>query len=89
MSQRGFLVAVAARIFDGQSKGMSGEENVLPFERFPNIALVKTYSTNQQVPESAGTITAMLAGRKTRAGLVNIEQDLIYDIMMAAYGWAE
>ena len=36
------------------------EEHVLPFETFPNVALVKTYNTNQQVSDSAGTITAML-----------------------------
>ncbi len=62
----------AARIFDGQSQGMSGEEHSLAFERFPNVALVKTYNTNQQVPDSAGTATAMLTGRKTRAGVISI-----------------
>ena len=62
----------AARIFDGQSKGMSGEEHALAFERFPNVALVKTYNTNQQVADSAGTATAMLTGSKTRAGVISV-----------------
>ena len=71
----GVATVTAARIFDGQSKGLSGEEHVLPFETFPNVALVKTYNTNQQVPDSAGTITAMLTGAKTRAGLINVGPD--------------
>ncbi|MCW5626518.1 MAG: alkaline phosphatase, partial [Burkholderiales bacterium] len=40
----------AARILDGQRKGGSGEDNSLSFESFPNVALSKTYSTNQQTP---------------------------------------
>ena len=68
----GVTTVTAARIFDGQSQGLSGEEHELAFERFPNVALVKTYSVNQQVAESAGTSTAMLTGVKTRAGLINV-----------------
>ena len=73
----GVATVTAARIFDGQSKGMSGEEHALPFESFPNVALVKTYNTNQQVPDSAGTITAMLTGTKTRAGVINVGPDVL------------
>lgn len=62
----------AARIYDGQSRGEPGEENVLSFERFPYTALVKTYNLNQQVPDSAGTASAMNTGVKTRAGVINV-----------------
>jgi alkaline phosphatase len=62
----------AARIYDGQSRGESGEENLLAFERFPNVALVKTYNSNQQVPDSAGTASAMNTGVKTRAGMIGV-----------------
>lgn len=68
----GVSTVTAARIYDGQSRGGSGEENLLSFERFPNVALVKTYNTNQQVPDSAGTATAMNTGVKTRAGAIGI-----------------
>jgi len=68
----GVSTVTAARIFDGQSKGMAGEENWLAFERFQNVALVKTYNTNQQVPDSAGTATAMFTGEKTRAGVISV-----------------
>ena len=68
----GVSTVTAARIFDGQSLGMAGEEHSLVFETFPHVALVKTYNTNQQVPDSAGTATAMMSGVKTRAGVINI-----------------
>ena len=68
----GVATVTAARIYDGQSQGMLGEEHWLAFERFDNVALVKTYNTNQQVPDSAGTATAMMTGQKTRAGVINV-----------------
>jgi alkaline phosphatase len=68
----GVSTVTAIRIFDGQMKGLAGEENVLAFERFPHVALSKTYETNQQVSESAGTATAMLTGEKTKAGLISV-----------------
>ncbi len=71
----GVATVTAARIFDGQSRGLPGEEHLLAFERFPNVALVKTYNSNQQVPDSAGTATAMLTGQKTRAGVINVARE--------------
>lgn len=68
----GVSTVTAARIFDGQARGLAGEEHSLVFEEFPNVALVKTYNTNQQVPDSAGTATAMMTGHKTRAGVINV-----------------
>ena len=68
----GVSTVTAARIFDGQSRGETGEENSLSFETFPHVALVKTYNTNQQVPDSAGTATAIHTGTKTRAGVINV-----------------
>lgn len=64
----------AARILDGQRKGGPGEENALSWERFPHTALSKTYNTDTQTPDSAGTMTAMATGVKTRAGVLSIGQ---------------
>ena len=64
----------AARILDGQRKGGSGEENRLAFETFPAGALIRTYETDQQTPDSAGTMTAIMSGIKTRAGVIGIDQ---------------
>ena len=51
----GISTVTAARIFAGQAQGASGEEYSLAFDKFPNLALIKTYNTNAQVPDSAGT----------------------------------
>jgi len=67
--------ATAIRILDGQQKGMPGEENILSFERFPYVALSKTYEINQQVGESAGTATAIMTGQKTNAGLIDVSRE--------------
>ena len=68
----GMSTVTATRIYDGQTRGATGEENVLPFETFPYTALVKTYNTNQQVSDSAGTASAMNTGVKTRAGVIGV-----------------
>lgn len=66
----------AARIFAGQQAGQNGEEFQLSFERFPWTGLSKTYNSNQQTPDSAGTMTAMMTGVKTRAGLIGIQDQV-------------
>jgi len=65
----------AARIFDGQLRGDNGEENSLSFEELPYTALAKTYNTNQQVPDSAGTMTAIMSGVKTKSGFIGVNQN--------------
>jgi alkaline phosphatase len=65
---------VAARILEGQKRGEPGEANSLAFESFPHVALVKTYNTDQQVPDSAGTMSAIMTGVKTRAGVVSMDE---------------
>lgn len=61
-----------ARILAGQQQGKSGEENFLSFEHFSSSALIKTYNVNQQTPDSAGTMSAIMTGVKTRAGVVSL-----------------
>ena len=67
----------AARIFDGQSRGEDGEENFLSFETFPHLAMSKTYNTNAQTPDSAGTITAMVTGMKTKMGVISLSDRVV------------
>jgi alkaline phosphatase len=62
----------AARIFDGQRKGGPGEENLLSWEHFPATAFSKTYNTDSQVPDSAGTMTAITTGVKTNMGAIGV-----------------
>jgi alkaline phosphatase len=70
----GPTTVTAARILQGQRAGGSGEEAVLAFERFPSLALAKTYNTDAQTPDSAGTMTAMISGAKTRIGVIGLDQ---------------
>ena len=56
----GISTVTAARILEGQLRGESGEENQLSFDRFPDVALIKVYNSNQQTPDSAGTMTAIV-----------------------------
>ena len=69
----GISTVTAARILEGQLRGESGEENQLSFDRFPDVALIKVYNTNQQTPDSAGTMTAIVTGEKTRAGVISVD----------------
>lgn len=72
----GISTVTAARILAGQIQGETGEEYQLSFEKMPFSGLSKTYNTNQQTPDSAGTATAMLAGVKTKAGVINIDESV-------------
>ena len=75
----GISTITATRIFDGQSKDMEGEENSLAFDNFENVALIKTYNTNAQVPDSAGTATAIMSGYKTNIGTINVRPGQKYE----------
>lgn len=61
------------RIYKGQLAGHSGEEEVLSFDHFENTGFSKTYNTDQQVPDSAGTATAMFTGVKTKHGFIGVD----------------
>ncbi|XP_077167668.1 alkaline phosphatase, tissue-nonspecific isozyme [Paroedura picta] len=68
----GVATVTAARILKGQLQHRKGEETVLEMDRFPFVALSKTYNTNAQVPDSAGTATAYLCGVKANEGTVGV-----------------
>lgn len=72
----GVSTVTAARIFAGQRRGLTGERYSLSFEGLPQMALSKTYNSNQQVPDSAGTMSAMMTGVKTRAGVISLAPDV-------------
>ena len=73
----GVTSVTAARILEGQLNGGNGEEHHLSFELFPYLALSKTYNTNQQTPDSAGTMTGMMTGIKTKAGVISVNQNVV------------
>lgn len=75
----GISTVTAARIYAGQQQGLSGEEYDLSFDTFEHVALIKTYNVDAQVPDSAGTITAIMTGEKTRFGVLGVTKDVPFD----------
>lgn len=73
----GISTVTAARILEGQMLGKDGEKNSLAFEKLPYLALSKTYSANQQTPDSAPTMTAIVTGVKTNDGELSVDQDVV------------
>lgn len=62
----------AARIHDAQRQGRPGEEHLLSWEHFPHTAFAKTYNTDSQTPDSAGTMTAIATGVKSHMGAIGV-----------------
>lgn len=71
----GITTVTAARIFQGQQQGMSGEENSLSFGKFPFVGLSKTYNVDAQTADSAGTMTALVSGVKTNIGVIGLDEN--------------
>ena len=80
----GISTITAARIYAGQQLGKPGEEHDLAFDKFDNVALIKTYNVDAQVSDSAGTITAIMTGQKTRIGVVGVDATVDRDDCTAA-----
>ena len=72
----GVSTVTAARILEGQLKGMLGEEHNLSFDLFPYTGMAKTYNVDSQTPDSAGTMTAMMSGVKTDVGVIGVDEDI-------------
>ncbi|OWF51691.1 Alkaline phosphatase, tissue-nonspecific isozyme [Mizuhopecten yessoensis] len=72
----GVSTVTAARILRGQLKGRTGEETVLEFEKFPHAGISKTYSNDQQTPDSAATATAIMCGEKTNSFTLGINDNV-------------
>ncbi|XP_012523173.1 alkaline phosphatase [Monomorium pharaonis] len=60
----------ASRIYRG------GETSRLAWERFPHIGILKTYSTNELIPDSASTATALFGGVKTNYEVVGMDANV-------------
>ena len=69
----GISTVTAARIFEGQQRGVDGESNVLAWEAFPYAALSKTYTSDAQVADSAPTAAAMTTGVKSKNDTIGLD----------------
>ncbi|MGE3510473.1 MAG: alkaline phosphatase [Vicinamibacterales bacterium] len=64
----GVSTVTATRVF---AVGVAGE---LTLDRFPYTALSRTYSEDSITPDSAPTMTAMMTGRNTNAGVIGFDE---------------
>ncbi|KAG7167811.1 Alkaline phosphatase, tissue-nonspecific isozyme-like 1 [Homarus americanus] len=70
----GIVVSTAARVYKEQKRqGNSGEEGYLAWERFPHTSLMKTYTLDQQIPDSAATATAFFSGIKANQYTLGVD----------------
>ncbi|XP_034486228.1 alkaline phosphatase 4 [Drosophila innubila] len=70
----GLSTISAGRIYKGQYlKHGHGEEETLSFDDFPYTGLAKTYNVDKQVPDSAGTATAIFTGAKSDYGAIGMD----------------
>jgi alkaline phosphatase len=70
----GVSTITAGRIYTGQARGLDGESYQLAIDQLPYAALVKTYTHDSQVADSAPTATALMAGVKTRNQVIGVDQ---------------
>lgn len=82
----GVSTLTAARILEGQNKGLLGEENRLSFENMPFTGFAKTYNVDAQTPDSAGTMTAIISGVKTDKGVIGVNENVERDDCSSATG---
>lgn len=72
----GISTITAGRIYAGQTRGVDGESFELAMETLPHMALSRTYSHDYQVADSASTATSMVAGIKTRSGVLGLTYEV-------------
>ncbi|XP_072876390.1 intestinal-type alkaline phosphatase [Chlorocebus sabaeus] len=75
----GVPTVTATRILKGQKNGKLGPETPLAMDRFPYVALSKTYNVDRQVPDSAGTATAYLCGVKANYQTIGLSAAARYN----------
>jgi alkaline phosphatase len=75
----GISTITAARILEGQLRGIDGEYNRLSFERFGYLAHSVTASANQQTSDSAPTATAIVSGVKANDLAISVDQTIAGD----------
>lgn len=72
----GVATLTAARIYEAQQRGADGASNHLSFEAFPNLGLVRTYSADSLVTDSAAGASAILTGQRTLNGALGVNDQV-------------
>ncbi|XP_028731997.1 intestinal-type alkaline phosphatase 1 [Peromyscus leucopus] len=82
----GVPTVTATRILKGQMGSHLGPETPLAMDRFPYMALSKTYNVDRQVPDSAGTATAYLCGVKANYKTIGLSAAARFDQCNTTFG---
>lgn len=72
----GVSTITAGRIYQGQALRVDGPSYVTPSDAMPYAAMVKTYSHDYQVADSAATATAIVTGVKARSGTIGMSSEV-------------
>ncbi|XP_069162740.1 alkaline phosphatase isoform X4 [Procambarus clarkii] len=81
----GVSTVTAGRILKGQREGQSGEEYRLSFEKFPYVALAKTYNIDAQIGDSSACATALLCGVKANVNTLGLDHRGKFEDCMSSY----
>ncbi len=73
----GISTLTAARIYQGQKLGRDGESFTTAMDSLAHAALVKTYSHDAQVSDSAPTASAIMGGVKARNDVIGVGPEAI------------
>lgn len=68
----GVSTITAARLLGAEQAGEAGSSRPLAMDGLPHAALVRTYTHDAMVADSAATATAMVTGAKTRNGVLGV-----------------
>ncbi len=74
----GVATMTAARIFEGQSRGVDGPSNKLAHESFPYSAISRTYAHDSLVTDSAPSAVAMTTGVKSNNNMLGLSGDAVW-----------
>ncbi|XP_068083910.1 alkaline phosphatase, tissue-nonspecific isozyme [Anabrus simplex] len=93
----GLATVTASRILRGQRLGYQGEEYEMVWEKFPAVALARTYNADAQVGESSACATALLCGVKANLETVGLDARGRFEQCLSSFearvpsliGWAQ
>ena len=74
----GVTSMTAARIYEGQSRGVDGPSNKLAHEDFPYSAFSRTYAHDAIVTDSAPSAVAMTTGVKSNNNMLGLSGDAVW-----------
>lgn len=73
----GITTETVTRFYMAQTQNKQIFDAKFSWDEMPYTGLSKTYNTDAQVPDSAGTATAIFCGEKARDGVIGVNQNVV------------